>query len=86
MHLDGKFVTNDDLAGVISKMPFTSFEQEALTSHRLLIEQYMDNTSHVHNSKVLVQARAALKRIRDYDGDKKIVSVQSKALLTQLQL
>lgn len=40
MHLDGKVVTNDDLCNVLSKMPFTAFSTEALTSHRLLIEQF----------------------------------------------
>lgn len=37
-HLDGKHIKEEDLAGVLSRMPFTSYEGESLTSHRLLIE------------------------------------------------
>jgi hypothetical protein len=46
----------------------------------------MNNGSHVHNAKVFNAAKQALKRIRDYDGDKKIVTPQSKELLAKLQL
>jgi len=37
-HLDSKNITKDDLIKVFSKMPFTAFENESTTSHRLLIE------------------------------------------------
>jgi hypothetical protein len=37
-HIDGKNLTTADLAGVLSRMPFTAQETENMTSHRILIE------------------------------------------------
>jgi len=74
-HMDGKYISNDDLKSVLSKMPFTSFENEAITTHRILIEQFMLSTSPVQNDRVLPAAVAALKRIRDYNGDVRILSL-----------
>ena len=51
-HMDGKLITHADLTGVLSKMPFTAFDGESCTSHRHLIDQWLQPTSHVHNGKV----------------------------------
>lgn len=37
-HMDGKLITHADLTGVLSKMPFTSFDGESCSSHRHLID------------------------------------------------
>lgn len=37
-------------------MPFTSFENEAITTHRILIEQFLMPTSPVQNDRVLPAA------------------------------
>jgi hypothetical protein len=39
----------------------------------------------VHNAAVKPAAQAAIKRIREYNGDAKIMSHQSKLLLQQLK-
>jgi hypothetical protein len=85
-HLDGKVIGYDDLLAVFSKMPFTSFENESTTSHRLLIEQWNQPMSHVHNGKVEMAAKQALTRIRDYNGEKKILSYVSRQIVNQLKL
>lgn len=48
-HLDGKNVTTGDLVGVLSRMPFTSFEPENMNSNGLLIDQCLNPQSVVHN-------------------------------------
>jgi len=73
-HMDGKNLTTADLAGVLSRMPFTAQETENMTSHRILIEQCLDPKSIVHNNAVKPAAQAAIKRIREYNGEAKIMS------------
>lgn len=85
MHLDGKALTNDDLISVLGKMPFTAYDDENKSAHRILIEQFMVGTSHVHNSSVKPHTVEALKRIRDYQGSAKVLSLASKQQLAQLQ-
>jgi len=85
MHLDGKIVGNDMLNEVFGRMPFTAYDDENKSAHRLLIEQFNIPTSHVHNSSVLPHAVAALKRIREYQGDAKILSAASRQALAELK-
>jgi hypothetical protein len=40
-HLDGKNITNADFVSVLSRVPFTAFENENVSSHALLIDQYL---------------------------------------------
>jgi len=40
-HLDNSVISNADLSMVLSKMPFTSFEDENKSSHRNLMQQFM---------------------------------------------
>jgi len=86
MHLDNKVIGNGELNMILSKMPFTAYEDENKNSHRILIEQFMTQTSHVHNSSVLPNAVATLKRIRDYTGDEKILFAANKQQLAELKL
>jgi len=37
-HLDGKTITNADVVGVLSRMPFTAYEIENKSSHGHLID------------------------------------------------
>ncbi len=85
-HLDGKSITNADLVGVLSRMPFTSFENENVSSHSLLIDQYLTPSSVVHSKSLLPAVQAALKRIRDYSDEAKILSTESKQKLATLPL
>jgi len=52
-HLDGKSISNGDFVGVLSRMPFTAFENENVSSHNLLIDQYLTPSSIVHNKQLL---------------------------------
>lgn len=86
MHLDNKFVTNNDLAFVFSKMPFTGFDDENKNAHRCLIKQFAMPTSHVHNSSVKPAAIAALKRISEYQGAAKVLTAVDREAMMQLSL
>ncbi len=48
-HLDGKNITNAEFIGALSRMPFTAFENENVSSHAILIDQYLTSSSMVHN-------------------------------------
>ena len=85
-HLDGKNITNADFVGVLSRMPFTSFENENVSTHGYLIDQYLTTSSVVHNKQLLPAVQAALKRIREYQGETKVLSHESQQKLATLQL
>ena len=86
MHLDNKVISNGDLCNVFERMPFTAYDDENKNSHSHLIRQFAEPTSHVHNSKVESAAIAALKRIRDYQGDAKVLTLESRQMLAQIPL
>jgi 5-methylthioribose kinase len=86
MHLDNKVITNGDLCNVFERMPFTAYDDENKNSHKHLIRQFMEPTSHVHNSKVEAAAIGALKRIREYQGDAKVLTLESRQILAQIAL
>ena len=39
--------------GVLSRMPFTAFENENVSSHAYLIDQYLTPSSVVHSKQIL---------------------------------
>ena len=85
-HMDGTNVTSADLVGVLSRMPFTADETEAMSSHRILIEEAMNPNSAVHEAGVKASVKEALIRIRDYEGSVTILSQESKQMLVGLPL
>jgi len=84
-HLDNSVITSADLIGVLSRMPFTAYEDENKTSHRLLVEQWSKADSVLHTNGIEASARDALKRISEYQGEATIISHETKIALSQLQ-
>lgn len=41
-HIDGKILRDCDLIPILSKMPFTAFEDENKSTHKTLLEQWCD--------------------------------------------
>ena len=89
-HMDGSNVTEADLSGVFSFMPFKSDECEAQTTHRIFLEQISDSASVVHSAGVKPAAQEALAKIRahvadeDPDADVKVLSFACKQALAQI--
>jgi len=85
-HIDGKVLHDHDLTPILSKMPFTAFEDENKSTHKTLIEQWCDAKSIIHTSPALEQsAREALTRVRNYTGEAVILSHESKQIMATLQ-
>ena len=92
-HLDGTHVTQADLLGVISMLPFKQDECEAQTTHRLFLDQLRDSNSILNSQSVKPAALEALNRIREHvqetEGDSseiKIVRYDYKQILMQENL
>lgn len=49
--MDGTVLTESDFEGVLSKMPFTSDQEEAQMSHKILLEQVAKPDSIVNSDK-----------------------------------
>ena len=65
-HLDGSVLTHADLVSVLNRMPFTSDENESMTSHRILLDQIEQADSVVHHEAVKPAAQQAVSRIRQH--------------------
>jgi hypothetical protein len=63
-HMDGAILTPVDLVSVLNRIPFSSDENESMTTHRLLLDQIETQGSVVHNEVVKPAARDALNRIK----------------------
>jgi len=89
-HMDGTNVTEADLCGVFSFLPFKEDECECQTTHRIFLDQIRDGASVVHSANIKPAALEALNRIRAHvgsessDANVKIMSFESKALLAQI--
>ena len=89
-HMDGTNVTEADLCGVFSFLPFKEDECECQTTHRIFLEQIQDTSSIVHSANIKAAAQEALTRLRVHvgsessDANVKIVSFESKAVLSQI--
>ena len=89
-HIDGAIVTEADLSGVLSFMPFKSDECEAQQTHRIFLEQINDSASAVHSAGVKPAAQEALAKIRAHvaeetaDAEVKVLSFASKAAINQI--
>ena len=89
-HMDGTNVTEADLCGVFSFLPFKEDECECQTTHRIFLDQIRDTSSIVHSANIKPAAQEALARLRVHvgsessDANVKIVSFESKAVLSQI--
>ena len=63
-HMDGTVLTPVDLVSVLNRIPFSSDENESMTTHRLLLDQIEMQGSVVHNEFIKPAAREALNRIK----------------------
>lgn len=85
-HMDQKNLTDADLIGILSRFPFTAYEDENKTAHRNLYEEWTNSNSVLHRSNIEPSALAALGKIRNYSGDAVILSLETKLALDKLQL
>lgn len=51
-HMDGSVLAPADLVAVLNRMPFTSDENESMTTHRLLLDQIENPASVIHNAAI----------------------------------
>jgi hypothetical protein len=58
--MDGTTLTEEDLVGVFSKMPFTEEETEAQNSHQLLLNEFARADSIVHSANVKPASTAVI--------------------------
>lgn len=65
-HMDGSVLSEGDLISVLHRMPFTSDENESMTSHRILFDQ-IENPASVINTNAGAKQAAfeAVQRIKD---------------------
>jgi len=89
-HMNGSTVTETDLAGVLSRMPFTQDDTEAISSHRILIEQFSNPASVLQSAGLKASAVAALKKIKQLsesgESKVKILDLPSQQQLFALPL
>ena len=83
--MDGTHLTEEDLIGVFSKMPFTHEEAEAQQSHELILKQFAKPDSIIHSANVKAAAQGVVQRIVAHletnGNDPKIISHVGKAQL-----
>ncbi len=77
--MDGAILTPVDLVSVLNRIPFSSDENESMTTHRLLLDQIETQGSVVHNEVVKPAARDALNRIKQ-QIDEEGVQVENRIL------
>lgn len=65
-HIDNNILTHADLVSVLNRMPFTSDENESMTSHRILLDQIENPNSVIHHASVKPAAQQAVSRIRQH--------------------
>lgn len=66
-HMDGSVLTEGDLISVLNRMPFTSDENESMTSHRILFDQIENPASVINaNAGAKKAASEAVQRIRQH--------------------